>query len=110
MLIIISSFLFVVYDSKLAMSMTFIKPVSLTNHQSLLTTSRPIALQIPPPPSLLQTSTKPTIVQSHKEVESLLTILASLDYSKDKSVMVMILPIHLKSKSIVFNINQSTLI
>jgi hypothetical protein len=86
-----------------------------TTNKLISTTSYPVVLQIPSPPIFSSTSTKATIVHSNhneykKEDDSLQIKLESLNYSKHKSLIAMILPTRMKVKPIVFNINQSPLI
>jgi hypothetical protein len=101
---VIIVFLVIFYYSKLSIS----KPVSFTNQQGVSTTTTyPIVLQIPPPPRFLEAT---TIVQYGKDINSLQTKLKSLDYSKDKSLIAVILPIRTKTESFVFNIHQPLVI
>ncbi|CAF1327708.1 unnamed protein product [Rotaria sordida] len=112
---VITVFLLILYYLKLSISVTIAnKPFSLKNHQSISTTSYPLVLQIPSPPTFLQTSTRSTIVHSNHEQygnedENLQTKLEKLYYSEHKSLLAIIFPIRTKIKPFVFNINQSPL-
>ncbi|CAF0878646.1 unnamed protein product [Rotaria sp. Silwood1] len=110
---IIIVFLLILYYLKLSISITIAnKHFSLTNHRYISTTSYPLVLQIPSPPRVLQTTTKPTIVHSNHEQygnadENSQTKLEALNDLKYKSLFAMILPIRSKIKPSTFNIDQS---
>ena len=86
--------------------------VSRANQRSILSTSYPKVLQIPPPPILLKTTTMSATVhltygQDREEHERLHTKLGLSNYSKHKSLFAMMsLPLRKKIKRAVLNDNQ----
>jgi hypothetical protein len=84
--------LFFVYNAKASTSIALVR-------KSISTTSAPIVFQIPPPPLFLET----TSVYSNQWEDEILQ-------TKHKSLIAMILPIRMKAKYSIFNINQLPLV